>query len=66
MDNSTRILLGIKDPNLQPDPKFPEMVTEGIHQGEIFTDGTPFEYSRNRHRYDHGGIVVYHPERPTP
>lgn len=37
-----------------------------VEQIVSFADGTPFEYSRNRHRYDHGGIVVYHPERPTP
>lgn len=36
-----------------------------VEQIVSFTDGTPFEYSRNRHRYDRGGIVVYHPEKPT-
>lgn len=37
MDNSTRILLGIKDPNLQRDPKFPETVTEELYQDQIMS-----------------------------
>lgn len=36
-----------------------------VEQIVSLSDGTPFEYSKNRHRYDHGGIVVYHPEMPT-
>ena len=36
-----------------------------VEQIVSLSDGTPFEHSKNRHRYDRGGIVVYHPEMPT-
>lgn len=36
-----------------------------VEQIVSLADGTPFEYSFTRNRYDKGSIVVYHPERPT-
>lgn len=35
-----------------------------IEQIVSLADGTPFEFSHSRNRYDQGAIVVYHPERP--
>ncbi|WP_203623831.1 MULTISPECIES: GntR family transcriptional regulator [unclassified Lacticaseibacillus] len=35
-----------------------------VEQIVSLADGTPFEYSFTRNRYDKGSIVVYHPERP--
>lgn len=35
-----------------------------VEQIVSLADGTPFEYSFTRNRYDEGSIVVYHPERP--